>query len=355
MKDKKTERPGAGQIGQESFHPLKDADRLPLSSHHLASTTSVDEAEHFLSSTLVPLRFMKVENPQEFRLDMTGLQLNRVFLVYNAFGTDMVVDPGIIEDKVIVSLGEDARRPSHFEIDDSFTSIGESSGIAMSPTRQVRNFRPGGSGVFGAIIPAPLLTDRLEEVTGKAVKAPIVLDSQINLRRGTGRIFRECFSGILQELGTQPPAEASALQRTLLEDFLISVVLNLPGSHHQALCGEPPKAAAPAVVRRAEDYMAAHFRESITLSDLTRVAGCSRSTLTQTFRKCRGYSAMQFLAERRLEHARQRLMEESGAAVTEIVLASGFSNQGRFAKAYRERFGELPSDTCARCHGPGRR
>ena len=60
---------------------------------------------------------------------------------------------------------------------------------------------------------------------------------------------------------------------------------------------------------------------------------------------------MEFLTARRLELARRRLRNDPGSSVTEVALSCGFSNQGRFAKAYRAAFGENPSETRAKHHG----
>jgi tetratricopeptide (TPR) repeat protein len=54
----------------------------------------------------------------------------------------------------------------------------------------------------------------------------------------------------------------------------------------------------------------------------------------------------------RLSLARQRLLDaDHEATVTDIALASGFSQLGRFAVQYREHFGELPSQTLKQRRG----
>jgi transcriptional regulator GlxA family with amidase domain len=51
----------------------------------------------------------------------------------------------------------------------------------------------------------------------------------------------------------------------------------------------------------------------------------------------------------RLERARNLLLKpDDTASVTGIALLCGFSNLGHFANAYRNRFGELPSQTLHR-------
>ena len=323
-----------------------------MARHRVAATRRDDEAEQILSTSLVPLTIKRIAEPQRLRLDMTAAALNRVVVGYNAFGTDTFVDTGTVEDKFILSAGYDPRRPSYFEIDDQRFATSAQNGIAMSPTRRVLISRPANSGMIGAVLPAALLAERMREVTGKDLKGPIVLDPSIDLRRGPGKLFGACLQDTLQELEVSANGTLNPLRQALLGDLLVSVVLNLPGNHLDVLADDRPAAVAPAVVRRAEDYMAAHFREPITLSELVRICGCSRSALTQAFRASRGYSAMEFLAACRLDDARRRFEAEPAATVTDVALACGFSNQGRFAKAYQKRFGELPSETRARSHAP---
>lgn len=50
-----------------------------------------------------------------------------------------------------------------------------------------------------------------------------------------------------------------------------------------------------------------------------------------------------YILEQRLLHCRESLRQESGRTITEVALAWGFNDAGRFAKAFRRRFGISPS------------
>jgi transcriptional regulator GlxA family with amidase domain len=53
-----------------------------------------------------------------------------------------------------------------------------------------------------------------------------------------------------------------------------------------------------------------------------------------------------------MERAREMLVAaDPDASVTDVALACGFAHFGRFAGAYRERFGETPSETLHRARG----
>ncbi len=123
------------------------------------------------------------------------------------------------------------------------------------------------------------------------------------------------------------------------------LLLEMPHSYSEQLCREDTR-PAPACVRLAEDYVHAHLDESILLAGLCTVSGASPRTLQQAFRKYRGLSPMEYIRNARLEQAHRRLADiDDGATVSQIAMDCGFSHLSRFARAYRERFGELPSHT----------
>ena len=60
---------------------------------------------------------------------------------------------------------------------------------------------------------------------------------------------------------------------------------------------------------------------------------------------------MSYVRRRRLEQAHDELLRldpTTGARVTDVALRNGFAHTGRFAAAYRQRFGESPSTTLRR-------
>lgn len=325
---------------------------LPLSQHRIVSTARIDEAADTIGRCQVPVRIAKVADPGRFRLDMNGRHLGRIFIGFNKFATDTVIDPGRVEDAVVITQGCDHRRQTYFDIDDERVQASVNTAVVISPTRQVRIWRPSHSGVSVVGFSSSVLADRYEEITGASVQVPIVFAPSVDLTKGYGRLLREHTHALSTELDREGRGSESSLLWSILEDALISVVLALPGHHSSGLQEELHADHAPWVVRKAEEYMAAHVADPITMSDLVTVCGRSRSALFETFKSNREHTPMQFLAGRRLELARERLMREPRATTTEVALDCGFSNHGRFAKAYRSRFGETPSATHARCHGP---
>lgn len=118
----------------------------------------------------------------------------------------------------------------------------------------------------------------------------------------------------------------------------------------QALVNDTGRSgAAPATVKRAEDYIDAHFSEALTLPMIAEAAGVPVRTLLASFRRFRNTTPIQHLHQRRLHAARAALLR-AGAhdSVLAIALDAGFSHLGRFAAAYSSRYGEKPSHTLHR-------
>lgn len=99
-------------------------------------------------------------------------------------------------------------------------------------------------------------------------------------------------------------------------------------------------------MRIAAEYMKAHSDEGISIMDLLKVCGCSRSVLFAAFKNAFGCTPMKFLTEQRLQSARKELVRTTPeSSVSKIAMNCGFNDLSRFSSAYKKRFGELPSET----------
>lgn len=113
--------------------------------------------------------------------------------------------------------------------------------------------------------------------------------------------------------------------------------------------GAKAEVAAPGYVRRAAQYIDAHARELPTVSEVARECGVSVRALSGAFRRYLGLSPRDYLREQRLLGVLRELSSpEATTTVSTAAGAWGYVNLGVFAAAYRERFGERPSDTLRR-------
>lgn len=89
-------------------------------------------------------------------------------------------------------------------------------------------------------------------------------------------------------------------------------------------------------------YIDAGFEADITLPDIARAAGLSRTHFLRSFARCFGETPYQALRRRRLERAAE-LLRSGPASVTDVALAVGYNNFSAFARAFRAFHGVSPS------------
>ena len=105
------------------------------------------------------------------------------------------------------------------------------------------------------------------------------------------------------------------------------------------------------ILARAREYIEAHLHESIRISDICEVSATSASKLERIFRRELHTSPCGYVLGRRLEAVRKELSDTSlpDKQIAHIAMDYGFNHLGRFSGAYREQFGELPSETLQAC------
>ncbi|WP_280531338.1 AraC family transcriptional regulator [Paenibacillus castaneae] len=96
-------------------------------------------------------------------------------------------------------------------------------------------------------------------------------------------------------------------------------------------------------IRKAVIYIQHHFRESITLQDVSSHVGFSMNYFSECFRKQTGMTFQVHLQEKRLQFA-QALLCSTTLPITEICYAAGFNTIPNFEKAFKKRFGQPPRD-----------
>jgi AraC family transcriptional regulator, ethanolamine operon transcriptional activator len=104
------------------------------------------------------------------------------------------------------------------------------------------------------------------------------------------------------------------------------------------------------IVKRAEDYALAHTADHVYVSDLCRAAAVSERALEYAFREVTGLTPIAHLIRLRLHRVRQALLKAThgSTTVSAVALDWGFWHFGEFSRAYKDCFGELPSDTLRR-------
>ena len=96
----------------------------------------------------------------------------------------------------------------------------------------------------------------------------------------------------------------------------------------------------PPIVSLALTYLSEHYRERLSLSDISKATGCSPSYLSRCFRLYTGASVYKHLLDLRISEACRLL--RSGLSVSDTCFSVGFEDCSNFIRTFRRALGKTP-------------
>jgi AraC-like DNA-binding protein len=194
-------------------------------------------------------------------------------------------------------------------------------------------------------LPAGLLRQKLEALLDGEQAGSIAFEPVFDVTRGAGTTIRRMLNFLFAELEDPDSLLTNKVAiQSYEEHFALSLLLGLPHSHSERLLRQQT-AAAPANVKRAEEFMRANPREPLAIEAIADAAGCSIRALQLAFRRFRDTTPMAALQRLRLEAARTEILRAGPAqSLTRIAAEHGFSNPSRFAQLFRRTYGAYPSE-----------
>lgn len=132
-----------------------------------------------------------------------------------------------------------------------------------------------------------------------------------------------------------------------LEEFVMSALLYSHRSSFSDQLTEPARHQRGSV-RRAQEYIQQNLQRQLSIEDIAESADIGVRSLQNFFREDLKQTPTAYIRDLRLEGARADLADTTRGttvSVTDVATKWGFSHHGRFAKRYRDRFGETPSQT----------
>ena len=173
-----------------------------------------------------------------------------------------------------------------------------------------------------------LYRDVLEDVTGRAFNGIPAFDRQLIRDEAMARAFR--IAHVALEKGERLEGEESMFA-------LLAALFRRHGDTQV----RGPETAERGAVRRARDYLAAHFAEEVGLEELARVAGLSRAHLIRAFRRENFITPHAYQTALRVRVAARRLRQ--GENPVDVALACGFADQAHFTRHFKARMGVTPA------------
>lgn len=200
---------------------------------------------------------------------------------------------------------------------------------------------------FTIKIPMSAFRELLEHESGRAVLEDIRFMSFTPAAQRNENGFRSFIKFLCKEVDNGNPNITMPLIEKQYEQTLLSLVLTDLSHDHEELLGMDLMEPAPDYIRRVEKLIAENYTDNISLAEMADCATMSVRALQNGFRRFRNTTPMEYLRDYRLSVSRQKLqnIQTSDISITEIATSCGFGHLSKFAKCYRQRFGETPSET----------
>ena len=103
------------------------------------------------------------------------------------------------------------------------------------------------------------------------------------------------------------------------------------------------QASQESIIRHVHDELTANLSERVTIEELSRKYLMNATTLKRVFKQVYGETIAAHIKKHRMEAAATRLRttQDDVAAIAQAV---GYESQSRFTAAFKETYGELPSE-----------
>jgi AraC-like DNA-binding protein len=276
---------------------------------------------------------------------LSALHLRHMTIAYVRFGAAARVDPG---DLTGYHVNVPLRGVVLSACGDQRVSASPHQAAVFSPGRHTMLARWEPDATQLCIkISRTAMEGELAGLLGHSVTRPIAFELGFGLDHGAGRRWTSLLATLLQHgHASRGPGRGGSVVELLERSLLADLVMAQRHSYTEELHEDAP-AISNREVAQVVELIERAPESPYTVGDLARVAGVSARSLQAAFHRHMGVSPMAYLRQVRLERAHKDLQLGRGR-VSEIAYHWGFTNLGRFATAYQERFGELPSATIAR-------
>lgn len=131
------------------------------------------------------------------------------------------------------------------------------------------------------------------------------------------------------------------LGRLLMQSDLLALLTGLVASASEKTGATPLGGLAPFRLKQACEMLAVGDEVEISLASVAAEVGLSPSYFAKAFKRSTGQSPAQWLAQRRLDMAKQ-LLRENRLTLSEIAVKVGYAAQPQFTTAFRKMTGHTP-------------
>lgn len=309
------------------------------------TSNDLDESRFHLSNIFKPHELSVLGKKQQLDVKVSNTGLDKLSFINLQHGANVEIYPGKLEGFFLLQVPVNGT--GEVRIDSTKIECSPEVAYMMSPTFDVEmKFLKNCEHVI-LKIERNHLESFLERQLQRTLNAPLEFQPIVLIKEDRNQELLSMISYISNQLSSpQSTLRHSMVQDQVTSLLMSTLLVSLNHNYHTELTQEV-SAPKPYYVKKAQEYIHAYATEPITPEDIAQAACISLRSVFAGFKTYLNTTPMAYLKDIRLQLVHDELKERnpSETSVTDIALKYGFSHFGNFAAGYRERFGELPSDT----------
>lgn len=307
------------------------------------ATSDADEAHDRVRSTFAD-HDLRVESVDlAFRLDVTPLP--RLRMGYMTYGGAVTLVAPPMQSWYHVNLpvrGQStvAQRGHSVDLE------GCSGGVMMAPEAPLKIGWSADAVQYAIRFPRDVLEAHAAKLSGSRTNETIHFDLGFTTASPAGRALLSTVSFLHSEIARPGGLGGIPLACRELESALMTqLLLLIPSQYSAVLSSATPRRTRRERIRELIDAIDAHPEAETSTADLAARVGIGARAVHVAFQDLVGMPPMTYVRCARLDRVHHELASGTRRPITDVAADWGFYHPGRFAQHYRERFGELPSDT----------
>ena len=311
----------------------------------LARTADLDEALQITTDVFLPHHLQILERSAPLHMKLNALRMGCVTVGYLQYGPEVHMRTAQADHYHVNIALTGAVRSRCGRLDEIDSA--HSRAAVFMPGHPADILWGAGSAQLCMMLARDRVDRELESLLGRPVDCPLEFDVGMDLTTSPAAAWMHTVELVEREAArpnglTRFPLAAAHLESLVIDGLL----LGQPHNYSKALAaGATPR--RPRTVRQALELIQEQPDLPWSTACLAARVGVSARTLQEGFARTVGVPPMTHLRAARLDriHAELSIAEPGSVNVGTVAARWGFVHAGRFAAAYRRRFGCAPSET----------
>jgi len=329
---------------QQQF--LSANSNFPLHHRELLHTSELTQAEHLLDCLVDPLRHSPENRATEIDIRLTGVTLDKFKMFGIYYGAPVLVRSKPLQAcHILLPLQGEVRA----KVNSEFVRAGYGEAIVYSAGDSAHAHWSDRCVALAIVIPKEVLNEIFMRYFPTISSMPVLIP-KIALTNESGHQFANLLSCLCADSNGVGNNNSTISISVGLQELLLLSLLQV-NEHvflqHQKRAGTRRRQAG---VDRAVDYINQNITRTVSARELSGAAFLSLRSLQIGFEEYFGIGPMCYAKNMRLTKARADLVSRSVqlTSISELANYYGFENTATFRRLYKQRYGELPSETLQR-------